>query len=103
MKDIKNLYEKSQKQIPRYIGRVSKHRILVIAIIIGAAIAFSLIKTGSFIDIPRNEDRYNEEVLQINYKEIDSAILEQFTVAEQDGTIEVNSNFDPNRSNPFSE
>jgi len=81
----------------------TQHRFVLIAAVVGIALSFALLKTRSALDISRNEDRYTEGFLQINYKEINSETLESFRLAEQDSATEVNSNFDPNRQNPFAE
>lgn len=103
MNDLRNISEKIREFIARYGKEITKYRIAVIFVIIGIAISSALLKTRSYIDIPRNEERYAEEVLQINYKSIDESLLEEFKDAQADNTIEVNSNFDPDRSNPFNE
>ena len=103
MNDLRNLSEKLRNYLTRYASVVTRYRFVVMFMIVGAAVSFALLKTRSFIDIPRNEERYNEEVLMIQYKSIDESILEEFKDAQQDDTIEVNPSFDPDRSNPFSE
>jgi hypothetical protein len=82
---------------------VASHRFILVIVIVGAALIFALLRTRSFIDIPRNETRYNEEYILINYKDINVETLERFKATDQDTKIEVNSNFDPNRQNPFTE
>ena len=82
---------------------LSRHRFIVVIIIVGIALSFALIKTRSAIDVSRNETRYNEEVLKINYQQINNETLESFRLAEEDRKVEVNSSFDPTRQNPFVE
>lgn len=82
---------------------ITKHRFIMIFIILGTAVAFALVKTQSFIDIPRNEARYVEETLKIKYKQIDEETLAQFAPTQDDKPVEVNSQFDPTRNNPFTD
>ena len=103
MNDLRDRFDKVRGIATKYFNGASRHRFVLILFIVGAAISFALLKTRSFIDISRNEDRYSEEVLLINYKEIDETILEEFQAAQQDAAVEVNPSFDPDRSNPFSE
>ena len=103
MNNIKELPDKIKTAAVEGANVIAKHRFVIMVVIVGAAIAFSLVRTRSFLDIPRNEARYTEEVSLINYKEIDQEILEEFKAAELDGNVEVNSNLAPDRSNPFNE
>lgn len=82
---------------------ITRHRFILLFIILGTAIAFALIKTQSFIDIPRNEERYSEETLKIKYKQIDEETLALFAPTQDDKPVEVNSQFDPTRNNPFTD
>ena len=82
---------------------ITKHRFILLFIILGTAIAFALIKTQTFIDIPRNEERYVEETLKIKYKQIDMDTLATFAPTQDDKQVEVNSQFDPTRNNPFTD
>ena len=100
---MKELPEKLKTAAINSANTIARHRFIIMVIIVGAAIAFSLVRTKSVLDIPRNESRFTEEVSLINYKEINQDVLEEFKAAELDVNIEVNSNFDPNRSNPFNE
>jgi len=82
---------------------IAKHRFILLFVILGTAIAFALIKTQSFIDIPRNEERYAEETLKIKYKQIDEDTLALFASTQEDKQVDVSSQFDPTRSNPFTD
>jgi hypothetical protein len=103
MEDVKK-YENKVKKIAISIADIATaHRFTLLFIILGAAIAFALLRTSSFIDIPRNEERYTTEALSISYKQIDEEVLNKFKEAGQDVSVEVGSQFDPDRTNPFSE
>lgn len=101
MKDMQTTTEKARKAGQAFIVGATKHRFILIFVILGAAIAFALLRTQSFLSIPRNEARFNEGKALIKYKQIDSATLESFKSALDDETAEVDSKFAPGRSNPF--
>ncbi|MBP6962067.1 hypothetical protein KBB49_00855 [Candidatus Saccharibacteria bacterium] len=103
MEDIKAKLGKLKIFGDTGVGLITKHRFILLFMILGTAIAFALIKTQSFIDIPRNEDRYAEETLKIKYKQIDESTLALFAPTQDDKQVEVNSQFDPTRNNPFTD
>ncbi len=103
MNDIKTSLEHAKRIGTKVVDYASRHRIIVMFALVGVAVSFALIKTRSFIDIPRNEARYSEEQLKIHYEVINEQTLSEFKSADQDQSIEVNSKFNPNRSNPFNE
>jgi len=103
MEDIKAKFRKLKVAGSGGIVSITKHRFILLFMILGTAIAFALIKTQSFIDIPRNEERYAEETLKIKYKQIDEATLALFAPTQDDKQVEVNSQFDPTRNNPFTD
>jgi hypothetical protein len=75
----------------------------ILCFILGAAIGLALLKTRSYLSVPRNEVRYSEEAAAIQYKSIDEKTLKEFEAAGSDKDIEVGSQFDPTRRDPFSE
>jgi hypothetical protein len=103
MDDIKSKFGKIKVFGNSGAGILTKHRFILLFIILGTAIAFALVKTQSFIDIPRNEERYAEETLSIKYKQIDEETLARFAPTQDDKQVEVNSQFDPTRNNPFTD
>jgi hypothetical protein len=81
----------------------TSHRFVLLFIILGAAIAFALIRTGSYLSISRDQARYEQEKQAIQYQQIDKETLEKFRTENQDKDIQVDSNFDPDRNNPFTD
>ncbi len=98
---MKQLSEKIQKKGQELIIMGTRHRFVLIFIILGAAIGFALLRTQSFIDIPRNEARYNEGVLTIQYKTVDPKTLEAFKTVLDDQQVQVDAQFNSDRNNPF--
>jgi hypothetical protein len=103
MKEPKIQTEQMKKTAFAIIASLTKHRFVLIFVILGAAISFALLRTQNYIDIPRNETRYNEGVLTINYKEIDTETIKSFQEKIDDGNVSVDSQYDPDRDNPFIE
>jgi hypothetical protein len=95
--------QKYKDTFSRYSRLAFQHRTFIVFVIIGSAITFALLRTRNFIDIPRNETTYNEARLQIKYKSIDEELLGSFSQAESDQSVEVDSQFNPDREDPFSE
>lgn len=93
--------EQLKKRFSSIITTVTKRRFILIFVILGAAISFALLRTQSYIDIPRNESRFNEGILTIKYKEIDAETLKSFQEKLDDQSVEVDAQFDPDRENPF--
>ncbi len=100
---IQSLTSKGKKLVASLSDLIIHHQPVIIALILLASFGSALLMSQQFIDIPRNEDRYSDEALRVRFKQIDQEILAEFQEAQQDRTIEVNSNFEPNRDNPFSE
>ncbi len=98
-----SLQDRAKEVANKLLEVLAQHRLIVVIIIIGVTLFGALLRTRSYIDVSRNEERYNEEVLQINYKQIDSKILEELKRSYQNNTFEVNSNFETNRRDPFTE
>lgn len=87
----------------RVINYAASKRLILLIIVVGGAIGLALVQTRSFLDVPRNEERYIEETLSIKYKQINTTILDEFKAATLDGDVNVDSSFNPNRSDPFNE
>ena len=97
------LQEKPKNYASSATETATKHRIIFLFIILGAAISFALIRTQSYLNIGRNQTRYDEETAQIRYQKIDEEKLQAYEQEQQDKQIEVSSQFDPNRDNPFTD
>jgi hypothetical protein len=102
-KSTQSLQERIRSYVPIALEIITKYRFTILFVILGGALGFALLSTQSFINVPRDEQRYSDETLKIKYKRIDEEALNSFRQQQQDQNIEVNSNFDPTRSNPFTE
>jgi hypothetical protein len=81
----------------------SRRKFLTVFIIASAAVLAALLKSQAYINPTRNEARYEEEKLKINYSTIDQEIVSKLSKTQEDKNIEVDPQLVPNRSNPFSE
>ena len=90
----------SAKELMRFLG---KHRFLLIFLIASCAVMFALLQTRTYLNPSRDEDVYTELKTGVNYSEIDNDVVEKLQSTQDDEDIQVDANFVPNRSNPFSE
>lgn len=95
--------EKIKPVASKIITAVAKHRFVLLFFILGTAIGFALLRTQSYLDIPRNEQRFSDETLLIKYKKIDEETLNTFKSTTNDAGIDVGSQFEPDRNNPFAD
>jgi hypothetical protein len=103
MSNLKSLLEKSENKGSDLISYISKHRTVIIVFVACIAILAALMQTQSYLNPVRNEDKYTEVKSSISAKKIDEEKLEKLQTTEQDGDTSVDSNFVPDRSNPFTE
>jgi hypothetical protein len=103
MNEIQKYEIKLRKIADKALILGTTYKFTLLFVILGTAVGFALLRTSTFLDIPRNETRYTEESARIKYKQIDQKVLEKFEEAQEDANVEVGSQFDPNRTNPFSE
>ncbi len=103
MDGLKKYTDQLQAKGLKIVRLATNHRFVLLFIILGSAIAFALVRTGSYLTIPRDQARYEQEVQAIQYKQIDKETLDKFRTDNQDKDIQVDSNFDPDRKNPFNE
>jgi hypothetical protein len=102
-KNKQSLQDKIKSRIPVVASLITKYRFTILFIILGCALGLALLNTQSYINVPRNEQRYSDESLKIKYKSIDDTALNSFKQEQQDQDVEVNSRYDPTRKNPFTE
>lgn len=104
MNDSMNtILESTKKQGEKIIGVIIKYRLTVVIMIAAASVMAALVQSGTYLNPPRNEERYSEEKVKINYSSIDEKIVEKLSKTQQDASIEVNENLVPSRNNPFAE
>lgn len=103
MSDIKDILEKSENKGLDVVAYISKHRTVILVLVACIAILAALMQTQSYLNPKRNEDKYTEIKSSISAKKIDDEKLEKLQTTQQDKTESVDSNFVPDRSNPFTE
>lgn len=87
----------------KIIAYITKYRFTAVFIVASASVIAAVVQSGTYLNPPRNDDRYNDEKLKINYSSIDKDIVEKLSKTQQDATVEVNENLVPSRNNPFTE
>jgi len=81
----------------------AKHRFTLVFIIASSAVLFALLQSRTYLNPVRNEARYEEGKLKINYASIDQEVVDEISRTLDDKNIEVTPSLVPNRNNPFSE
>ena len=87
----------------KFANFTAKHRIVIIFLIASSAIMLALLQSRTYLNPERDEARYEEERVLINYSTVDQEIVDKLSATLEDQDINVDSNFVPNRNNPFSE
>lgn len=87
----------------KYLKIVTQKQVFFVVLVCSAVLIYTLIQASSFLNPERNEDRYTEESLKVNYATIDEDIVDEISKTLQDEDINVDSNFVPGRNNPFAE
>lgn len=87
----------------KYLGMINKHQVFIVLIIASAVLGYTLLQSRTYLNPERNEERYTEESLKVNYATIDQEVVDQLSATLDDASIDVDSNFVPGRTDPFSE
>lgn len=103
MNELRDRFADIYRKLGTVADFAASHRFTALFIVMGLAVSFALLRSSTYLDIDRNEIRYSDEAVKINYKSIDEDILDEFSQASKDQTIQIDPQFDPNRDNPFSD
>lgn len=103
MSDTRKVIENAEQTGIKIVGLISKHRTVILIFIASIAILASVLQTQSYLNPVRNEDKYTEVQSTANSKKIDQAIVDKLSKTQNDQNSTVDSNFVPDRSNPFTE
>lgn len=103
MNDSKRLIEQAESFGMKLISYVGRHRTVIVIFIACIAILASVMQAQIYLSPVRNEDKYTEVQSSANSKKIDQAIVEKLSATQEDYTSTADSNFVPDRSNPFAE
>ena len=103
MNDKRKLVERFEQSGSKAISLVSEHRAVIIIFIACVAILASVLQTQSYLNPSRNEDKYNEVQSTANTKKIDQTIVDKLSKTQDDQNNTADSNFVPDRNNPFAE
>lgn len=90
-------------KLGKYAKTVNQKQVFFVVLACSAILIYTLVQATSFLNPERNEDRYTEESLKVNYATIDEEIVEEISKTLADEDINVDSDFVPGRNNPFAE
>jgi fumarate reductase subunit C len=95
--------DKIKNSSTKYIDFIYKNQVFIVLVVCSAVLIFALLQSRTYLNPERNEVRYEEERLKINYSTIDEEIVNEIRATLDDKNITVDSNFVPDRRNPFAE
>ena len=79
------------------------HAVMIVIVLGGAAIGYSLYRARTYLNPVRDESRYSDGSAKLNYSKIDDNVLGRLKLTQNDKDNNVNRSLVPNRSNPFNE
>lgn len=82
---------------------IAAHAFVIVFVVGGLSIGFSLVRARSYLNPSRDETRYTDGSAKINYSKIDQKILDRLKLTQNEQQSQVSKNLAPNRSNPFNE
>lgn len=103
MSDTKKLVGDAEKVGIKVLGIIGKHRTVIIIFIACIAIFASVSQAQSYLNPVRNEEKYTEVQSSANSKKIDQTIVDKLSKTQNDQNSTVDSDFVPDRNNPFAE
>jgi cell division protein YceG involved in septum cleavage len=103
MNDLKNIFSNAQSSGAKSIDFISRHRTVIVILVVCFAVIAALLQTQSYLNPTRNEDKYTEVITSVNPKKIDQEIVAKLEETQNDQNSSVDSSFVPDRNNPFAE
>jgi hypothetical protein len=103
MKELDNLLPKFKEYLAKAIAFISKHRVVITVIVACSAILASVMQAQGFLNPVRNETLYTEQKASSSTKTIDEEIVKKLSETQTGEDISVDSDFVPDRNNPFNE
>lgn len=100
---MNNQIDSMKNSTTKYLDLINKHQVFIVLLIASSVLIFTLVQSRTYLNPERNEDRYAEESVKINYSTIDQEIVDEISTTLDDEDIQVDPNFVPGRNNPFSE
>jgi hypothetical protein len=82
---------------------VAAHAFVIVFVVGGLAIGFSLVRARSYLNPSRDEDKYTSAASKLNYSKVDQKVLSRLKLTQNDQQSQVSKNLAPNRTNPFNE
>lgn len=106
-KKAKKSQQQSSAQLRQIVMQATQlfasHGVLIMFLVAGATIGFSLVRARSYLNPSRDEDRYNDNISHITYSKIDYTLVNRLEASLNRAPINVGQSLAPNRKNPFTE
>lgn len=99
----KSLKETAALAFAKIRDNFAAHSVVVMFVLAGIAIGYSLLKSKQYLNPERDENKYSEVSAKSNYSKIDYKLVKKLQDSLDDSDIQVTQNLSPNRKNPFSE
>lgn len=103
MKDLEKILPKLNAYSQKGVEIISKHGTLITVTVAGIAIFASVMQAQAYLNPKRNETLYIEKSSSSSTKTINEDIVKKLQETQNDQNISVDSNFVPDRNNPFNE
>ncbi len=103
MNDTKKILGDAEQYGVKVLGIIGKHRTVIVIFIACIAILASVLQAQNYLNPVRNEEKYTEVQSTANTKKIDQTIVDKLSKTQEDQNSTVDSNFVPDRNNPFAE
>ena len=86
-----------------FMSLFGAHGVVIMFLIAGSVIGFSLIRARSYLNPERNEARYEELSSKNSYSKINYTLVTKLEASLNKAPIDIQQQLAPNRSNPFTE
>ncbi len=95
--------DSAKNSLGKYLAIINKNQVFIVLVVASCILIYTLIQSRTYLNPERNEDKYSEEIIKVNYATIDQELVDEISATLEDENIDVDSNFVPGRTDPFSE
>src|SRR5688572_20290382 len=87
----------------KIVSFVSKYRVTLMIVVFGAVVGFSLFRSSTYSNVPRNETKFEELNTKSKVVKIDTDLIERIKESVDDDEPSIGGSPTSGRTNPFSE
>ena len=91
-----------KKYLSQVVSGLSRFQIILTLLVFGAVVSGAVLSVSSHVDPAINQQEVNKRLVDLKRVEFDEEAIAQIE-ALRDSNVDINSQFDPNRENPFIE